>query len=189
MSIRDTTKLACQILGLYTLIQCIGSIPNGIGLFVQMQSIKHDAALTAALEPMSIMFGYSGYFIVLLFIGLFLLFRADPVARRLCRNTEMHEVQSHWTAEEIQAVAFSIIGLYILMTAIPDATRFTIQILSKFIAYKDISPSIRGEGIINDAAWGDIGWLASKTTVGLWLVLGARGLSRLATHLRNRISK
>lgn len=74
------------------------------------------------------------------------------------------------------ALALTVLGLWLLATALPD----TVYWLTWYVQMRDISAPME---VMPDQTAG-MAATAAEVLLGLWLVLGSRGLSAVVTRLR-----
>ncbi len=94
------------------------------------------------------------------------------IAAKLLPRSRRTESAGALSATEIQAVAFSILGLWVLTTAVPD--------IFYWITYVYV---MKNGGVDNSAfspnLSGRIGATVVELVIGIWLLFGARGLTGL----------
>jgi hypothetical protein len=156
--------LAFRVLGLWAVIVAVaGHFPTFIGAFMMRERIIQEGGFGA------------DYFILLLvplvlylIAGLLLWFFAEPLARRAIPKTTT--ASSALNPHNVQTVAFSVVGLYLLTQAVPDL----VQLVSFY--------SLPGPA----AVWtpGNLPGAGIRILFGLWLLLGSSGLVTALTKLR-----
>jgi len=116
-------------------------------------------------------------FILLLSAGIVLWLRSDYFAKLLMNDIESTE-KSEISIENIQMIVFSSIGLFILVTTIPDL----VQVLSKSII---IHKQWFLPAYDSDIQLTEIPRVVVKLILGIYLFLGSRGIGALLNTLRD----
>jgi hypothetical protein len=179
MSKREVAELACRILALYYLVANLHSflglpITLGMGVWRVVQSGDWDvtgfAIVFTALA--------TGFVIALVW---FLWTRASWIAEKMVPHDANYSRWPHVRAADLQVVAFSMVGLFTLVNGFQSLARsFGLYI-----------------GVLNSEQYGErritfLEWLTLEDTLGslvgcilgIWLLLGSRGLVRLIRRLR-----
>lgn len=122
MNIKDLASLAIKLLGLYMLINFISTIPS----YFSIGSIPID-------EPsmrMSFIIGISISAVLYFMIGLYLLKNGDKLALKIVPQNNEKENEIIIDVNEIQTIAFSIVGLILIILAITDIFNLCTHIYS-----------------------------------------------------------
>lgn len=101
------------------------------------------------------------------------------VAGHLLPRTSTPARPEPWTAAELQAAAFSVLGMWILARAVAD--------LGYWIVYLLLLPgsgAYRSSGL-SPADLGGLVSTALELVIGVWLLLGARGLAGVIRRFRH----
>jgi hypothetical protein len=179
MSKRDVAELTCRILALYYLVANLHSL-IGMPLTLGMGGwslIRHGGWDVMGIGLLFTALA-TGFVIVLVW---FLWTRAWWIANKLVPDDANYSRWPRLRAADLQVVAFSTIGLITLVNSI----RFFARSFGLYIT------------MLNSDRFGErrmtfFEWLIMEDTlaslvgcvVGLWLVLGSRGLVRLIRRLR-----
>ena len=172
MSRRDFAVVACRFLGLYVLLRSFDSLGAFVELVIASFGSEQDAASLAN--------WYAVSYVLYILSGVLLLTFAEYVGTRMARiagapaDLPASDDRVGWTA----ALAFTLLGLFDLLTSVPALVERSVQLLAsrnKHPWENDFPPF----GI-------SFGALALRVGFGLWLVLGARGWARALHYLRGR---
>ncbi len=178
MTKREIASLACKILGVYALLQ-IPQYLQGIYFFLSrffVEELRDDNIHT-------FLWNLSTTFVpVLLYLiaGILLWRRSDSLASRMVSDDQPPEEQSTISGQAVSAIAFSIVGLVVLVHAIPRIT----HLLARLVYVYGPTPEFGGERV-----W-DAGTIARLTALGVQVILGAvlmvggRALSQLVMRIR-----
>jgi hypothetical protein len=179
MSKREVAELACRILALYYLVVNLHSfvtlpITLGMGVWNAIQFGGWDAT------GIGILFIGLGTGCIIALVW-FLWTRAWWIAEKLVPHDANYSRWPRVRAQDMQVVAFSMVGLFTLVNSFQSLAR-------SFGMYVGVLNSDEyGERRITFLEWltleGALGSLIG-CILGLWLVLGSRGLVRLIRRLR-----
>ena len=110
-------------------------------------------------------------------IAAFLWLLPLTIATKLIPGVSAKEPRSTLTATEIASVAFPILGLWVLTSAIPDTFHWTMFIY--IVKSSDVGrPELSPENIGNIVA------TVVELLIGFWLLLGSKGMFGLLKRLR-----
>lgn len=176
MSKRDVADLACRILALCLVVvnaQVIVLAPVGFGMgvweLIRYQEFAHVAfGLICVAVPVA----------MLLWFVWFLWSRSYWIATKLVPDDANYGKWPHIRVRDLQAAAFSVVGLVALFTAV--------QALSRSVGHY-IDASRRPGSNVEFADWlGMEGTLAAlvNAALGLWLMLGSRSIVKMIRRLR-----
>ena len=119
-------------------------------------------------------------FFNLLWLSISALLIAAPmrVANVLLPRSLHGEGTTRWGVEELQAVAFSVLGLFILLFTLTQVQ----SLISSWMFLASLFQPEGQQGYFFDA----VGFitLLLKTVVGVWLLFGAKALARLLRNAR-----
>jgi hypothetical protein len=171
MNTRSAGILAFRVLALVAVLTAIG--PGARVLPAMLLEWPYDSY---GRSPSLMVASVLAPIILPLVFGAVLWFVADRLAGK--PDVDVSAGTSPWL-EALQELAFTCIGVYILALAIPSVT--------KLIYYYWQLSIPGGIQIITDVERraATIGTLV-EIAIGLWLVLGARGLGNLIRRLRGR---
>jgi uncharacterized membrane protein len=168
MSKREIAALALRLLGIYCLVTALPyisalGVPFGTGLPLQ----ERVGAILGVYVPF-------GTWII---VGLLLLVYAHHLGRWLVSGESEQPLSERWTSRQIQAIAFSVAGIYLLAVSLPDLCMFVVQAIAAYIAVSGM-PKAQVQAVMQQQGAHVIASLL-RTALGLWLFLGAKGWSNL----------
>ncbi len=116
---RDIVAIGVRLVALYLIFQGLMMAPGQISAYLSVRN--SDAAMKAAIG--SGFFGIGSHLLIGLFIWMF-----SPVAAKIvCKGIEEQDQQLAVSPAEVQMIAVSILGLYVLSSAIPSLVNVVIS--------------------------------------------------------------
>jgi len=164
MTKHEIAALACKILGIYAIIQAMMILFHFGQTFRYLDYRQPEGISTA----WSMIVGLVP-FVLLLIFGILLWLLADQLAERMVSASEISDTRSKTNGAYIQAIAFSVVGLFVLAHAIPRAIQLIISLALS-------SPTMQNPWGLYANRIAQFGALVAQFAIGLWLVFGARGL-------------
>ncbi len=164
MTKRETAVLSFKVMSVYAIIKAIAKVPD-ILYFISandLTGLSMLAFVSMALQPLS-----------LVLCGLVLWYIAPLLASFIFKST-VSEDKSDTSPESIQATAFSIAGLFLLGSVLPDLLK------SATMHYAIVAYSVQGRSPLT----GTIIISVLQIVLGLWLLLGSRGLVNFIRSMR-----
>lgn len=165
MTKHDIAKLACKLLGLYTIVNSIGGTMSFLA-YLPIWKLENANTL-------SNMWPSYLQFVVWAMVGLILWFQADSFADAMGFDNGIHDEPQTVSASEIQTIAFSVIGLTFLASSLPRAASLIGQFY--MVQQKFSGPLLHVDKIAEAVV---------QFVVGLTLFLGSNGLVGLLKSLR-----
>jgi hypothetical protein len=168
MSKREIAALALRLLGIYCLVEALpyiqglawlvlGPLPSSERLGVLLQSLLGAGTLVAS--------------------GMFLLLRADRVGRFVAGEEPEQPVTQAWSLRQVQSIAFSAVGAYLVATSMPNLCMLIVQVIA---AHSATSAMAQAQAeVVMRQQWTRVIESLLRTGMGLWLFLGAKGWSNL----------
>jgi len=156
MTKKEIATLSFKVMSVYAIIQATAQVPSTL-YFMSTNDLSGIGMLTfvsVALEPLS-----------WILCGLVLWFAAPLLASLIFKSTVSESV-SDTSIKDIQITAFSLAGLYLLASILPELLK------SLTMHYAMNAYSVRGESPLT----GTIIISVLQIILGLWLLLGSRGL-------------
>lgn len=169
MNYRFTAKLACRIMAIYFFIISLQHFPGFIASMIYFREQTRDAGYNIVITLVMLL--------PVLAASILLWTFADNISMKIVKESE-EGIEANTTNYRNAAIlAFALMGMFVLTNAIPA---FTISLIEyKLIAAQDINQSsayfsylarVIGDGV--------------KILLGLWLLLGARGITNIIRVLR-----
>jgi hypothetical protein len=157
-------SLVLKIVGIYSLVSSIDLIQPLITAFAMSTTWTNISLLfIGALVP----------FLLLIIVGCFFLFYSNKLATKMISSDE-NNIGQELSSQNIQTIAFSIVGLILIVIAIPKL----FYIGSNMYAFKKAGD----EAVIKNMSLSTYAYAASlivQFILGLIIFLGAKGLSSL----------
>jgi hypothetical protein len=175
MEHKALAALMVRLVGLWELVVAVNGLPNAIGAFSNPEYM-HKAGLW-------VLIGVALFSVALPFaVGLLLIYFPGTVATSVLR-VEGIEPKSASDTTVLERVAVSAMGLWFTVNAVMDG----VHVFSRWHLYRrfveDQYPGATGPAIGPNEFAGLI-TAALQLLIGLWLVLGTRGLTNVLTRLR-----
>lgn len=183
MTKRDVGILVCRILAIFSLVQMLHYVPSFLALADPFfTSGPWSAADVFMLVTQALPFFLFNMMAVFLWRKAGLI-SAWMLGHDLYDNQFEPETQPmRIRADDLQTVAFSALGLWLLIDAIPRAAAYATQI----IYTRSMTDTSVGGKVITMATSID---LAVRLILGLWLLFGARGLVGVVRTMRSTEAK
>ena len=161
-----------RLTSIYLIIQSIASLSN-IGWIFTIDDMNNSAEYTFWLTNLFAIFGPS---IVYLICGLLLLIFSKRIGLKITSDLS-EDIPGLDNCKELQAVLFSVAGIWIVVSTIGQFVRSVITLISHSSApYPD--------KYIRDS-WFDLASNGLQILVGLFLIIQAPTISKSLTKLRN----
>ncbi|MDD5258990.1 MAG: hypothetical protein PHD29_03420 [bacterium] len=164
MTKKDILTLACKILGLYLLIILLFQIE---GLLLSISSLFLTKGQRLEIYQSIIILVP---FIIYTCLAIFLIKKSNIVANKLNLHDDKIITNINITKDELQESAYNIIGIVLIANAI-------IGIPKQAIRFGDRFTTVIYTGIIITLI---------QIVIGIYLVLGSKGLVKLITKLKDR---
>lgn len=175
MSQLQITSLSLRLAGIYSLIQAILMIRpviNSFGFASQQPSVGTTLILGASIP-----------FILLIIFGLLLFIGSNRISRRIIREKTSTDISSELNSKKIQAIAFSILGVILVIISIPKI----LQIISNIVALQNAADnSFTIYKLSRDTIAFGIG-VVLQFLFGIYLFISGHSLSNLWHKIVQRI--
>jgi hypothetical protein len=177
MTKREIAALICKVLGIYAFIGALNSLP-----FVFMPAVTSMVNASSGATPTDSATRLGAIINALpvvlhILAGLFLWLGADNLARRMVKDADT--VAQSVIGQEVQIVAFSSLGLFTLLQAVPRVG----QIVTNFYILSQQDALMRRE--FKGLTAPDIVGLLIQLALGLWLLFGTSGLVKMLQSFRS----
>ena len=172
MTKREVASLALKLSGIYALIVSVSSFHT---MMFMISSVGAQYADHPGQGPNFALLAIGSVIplLLLLFLGFYLIAASERLSKRLFpQDVEKDEI-SALSSEDMQTIAFSVVGLLLLTRAFPGLCRVILQI-SSALRFKNFSALITRTGILQNSVVAVV-----QLALGLYLFLGSKGLSGL----------
>ena len=173
MTKKEIVSLSLMLAGIYCLIMAINHLSYVIqsiaSLFRQedfwsiLISINFIVSLLLLLTP----------FLLLLLFGFYLFF-SDKLPSKMASSMTQEEKTESFSLQDIQILAFSIIGVWLLSEAVPTFIRLIVQITFILPTYQKSVTVFQNSAYISHIVAAVL-----KIALGIYLFSGGKGLIRL----------
>jgi hypothetical protein len=164
MTKKEIATLSFKILSLYAFFHLIDKLAHIISylLYGDLSGVKFLNFISWAVPP----------FLFLIF-GILLWYAASPLAASLFKTTDPDD-KANASLIDIQTVAFSVVGLFVLADSVPDFLRVVVWHYSVESTTPIQKSPLAGDGVA----------FLLRSAAGFWLLLGSRGIVNLVRRLR-----
>jgi hypothetical protein len=164
---REIALLALKLIGIYCFIQALTFLASSLSLVgMNMAEMGLSRSLMVAGAALPIL-GYALSGSVLLVFG-------NKISGKLLADKQTGAPTTEITTRDVQTLAFSIIGIYLIAASLPSLASLLWTIA---YYYRKGGPDLARAGVEN--VWRHAIQVAVEIVVGLGLFLGARGVSSL----------
>ena len=164
MTKKEIVSLSLKLAGIYCLIMSISYLSftsMGVAAALRRESLWH--MLTSITSFVSLLLPFTPFVLLLLFAA-YLIFSRKLPSRMASSIIIQEEEATSFTFQDIQMLAFSIIGVWLLSSAIPRLFATIVRMIELQSASYIISQMVTG---------------VLKVALGIYLFLGGKGLVRL----------
>jgi hypothetical protein len=171
MKYRILTKIACKLMALYFFILSLNFIPNMIISFIFNHS---DMYYMQSIIPWLL----NGTMTILAAVLLWIF--ADKISTIIVKDIPESVDKNELNINIITTIAFTLVGLIVLTNAIPDTVRMIFQ------HYLNLASQLnfKETGMYADSL-ARIAGEAVQVGLGIWLLLGSKGIFSVIKGLRN----
>jgi hypothetical protein len=152
LNARDIGTLSFKVLSIYALINGVDSLLYAFRYAREGDSVN---VLLNLSPPTSLIAG-----------GILLWFAAQRLSLSIFKPGEFENSTKEISTADLQSIAFSIVGIYILSTALRSALELAALLYGHVRAPVGVEVSVGAASV----------YFLSKAILGLWLLLGSRGL-------------
>ena len=173
MTKQELSQIALKILGIYALLESIQFISGVLNAF----SFRGDAPFERSIMALSMVVP----FLILLWAGTFLILRTNRITSRYFPSGSIDNIELK--GKQIQAIAFSIIGVVLIVTTIPRLSQLGVNIYALMGRADELGAKFQlkretiGFGIN----------LLIRFILGVLLFIGGDSISNLWRRIRDRI--
>jgi hypothetical protein len=171
MTARDIASLSVKLFGIYAFFQAVPMLPSvagGLGMLTMEEGSLSGLSFIFALL-------YVLPFFLLIAGGILLLLYADSIGASLTTRMTGNG-EPHISAMDVQAIAFSAIGVFAIVAAAPKILQIAANLY-----FTHTSEEARAVGV---RVLPQVVGLVAQTIVGVGLFIGARGLAKLWRRVR-----
>jgi hypothetical protein len=173
MKLKDLCVVIIRILGILSLIESF-ALMQSLYIVLSMPeqfSAERTTMIIAQLIPCAILF-LSGFLLIIFSRGL---------ARIVVTGSDRDSGKGKWTLKEIQAILFSVVGVFIFSISIPRSVTWVSQLVD--LLSNDSLPMPYRSAMTNNT-WTSIVLNIIQMAVGIYLFFGADNLSNIWHRIR-----
>ncbi len=169
MTKHEIAILSFKVLCIYAVIQSIDRI------YTFLYYLFYEKQIDIADKPNLLMSAVPS--ILMVFCAIVLWFGAPLLAKSIF-SEDVSEIKSQNSLEDIQRVAFSIAGLYMLATSLPELVEVTTVILT--VPAENRNPGSMVHIIVT---------FLFQASLGFWLLFSSRGLVNFLMYMNGKRGK
>jgi hypothetical protein len=178
MTKKEIVSLSLKLAGIYCLIMAITRLNFAImsavsalrqGFWDMLISITPFVVLLLSFTPV----------VLLLLFGAYLIF-SSKLPSKMASSMIQEEKTTSFTFQDIQVLAFSIIGVWLLSSTIPTFIQVIVRITVLYSASQQSVPVFRNSYIISQIVVPVL-----KLALGIYLFSGSKGLAKLWQKLQS----
>jgi hypothetical protein len=176
MAKRDIFSIASKILGLYMLVRTVESLQFAMTGFAMVigtpgfslfnLSRMEGRFWQLAVSNLPVLFFAAASFCLIVW--------ADEIAKALCAGEESSEIKGALDKDTLQQIALITVGVFVIAHAFSIMTQVVVRMLY-LSAYARTMP---------DFFWSDLLSHGVELAIGVYLVLGAKGLVKIINKIR-----
>ena len=166
-------SLSLKLMGIFTIIQAVPILKDLSSYFM----FKGSNFMEPDKLPPSynyLLIGILSSICLLILLGACLIIYSDSLGKKIIKENNDTKISTDLTAKDLQAIAFSVIGLVMIVFAIPHL----VKIASNIQVLKLYGNEYPGKNV-SAGTWAYAIGLSVQVIMGLLLFLGSRGLSSL----------
>lgn len=178
---KDLAYISIRVLSIYFFIQALLILSELINISVYNYMIFPNLGEENNISTLNLLFGTMAPFVILLAISIILWIFTDRISNYLLpSNNDVRDgVESKTNIDEIQYIAFSIIGVFILANTLPQTFNLIPSILMlNDISFQLINTTYKIEIIFSFSVY------VVKLLIGLGLIFGSKGLTGILKRIR-----
>ncbi|MBW8036413.1 MAG: hypothetical protein FVQ79_12505 [Planctomycetes bacterium] len=168
MSKREIASLAIKLMGVFLIVTSIGYLSMFFG-FMNVSGLWQGVLMCIGCIASPA-------------CGILIIVYSDKIAAKLIRedNVYVPSGEDVMTKNDVMAIAFACIGLYIAVTAVPQL----FSVLIRFIRFTVLEGQLFSGGVRSARSITTLIAPVVKLGLGVWLFVGSRGFVRLWHRVR-----
>lgn len=173
MTKQELSQIALKILGIYALLESIQLISGVINVF----GFPGDAPFIKSFIVLSMVVP----FLILLWAGIFLIRKTDRITSKYFPSGSIENIDPK--GSQIQAIAFSVIGVVLVVTTIPKLSQLGVNIYALMSRTNELGTRFKLERET-------IGFginLLSRFIIGILLFISGNSIANLWRRITDRI--
>ena len=166
-------SLSLKLMGIFSIIQAVPILKDLWSYFV----FKDSSFFGSDNMPPNynyLLIGTLTSICLLILIGACLIIYSDTLGKKIIKENNDTKISTDLTANDLQAIAFSVIGIVMIVMAIPHL----VKIAANVQALKMAGDEYPGKSV-SAGTWAYATGLSVQVIIGLLLFFGSRGLSSL----------
>jgi len=173
MTKKEIISLSLKLAGIYCLIMAIFHLGYAIPSIVSSLRRQGFWSMLISITPFVSLLLFFTPFVLLLLFGFYLIF-SNKLPSKMASSMIQEEKTTSFTFQNIQVLAFSIIGVWLLSSAIPTLTGLIVQIIIQHLTSQPSDFVFPGSYYISRIVAAVL-----KLALGIYLFSGGKGLTKL----------
>ena len=179
MTKKEIVSLSLKLAGLYCLIMAISRLGYPIPYVVSLLRRQGFWSMLISITPFVSLLLLLTPFVLLLLFGVYLIF-SSKLPSKMASSMIPEEKTTSFTFQDIQVLAFSIIGVWLLSSEIPTLIRLIIQIKLMLPTFQQSVSVFQNSIYISQIIAAVL-----KIALGIYLFSGGKGLGKLWQKLHS----
>lgn len=167
----EIASLVSKVLGIFSVIQSFKYFQT-LGLQLSLRNTDSTSSESLFVYGITVL-----VFFITFVIGLLLFFYSKRVASILVGKDNVATISEPIKTNNIQAIAFSVVGVILITMALPKILKNTLMI---WLTYRDSLP----RSVVTTQIYIDIFVALIELSFGLWLLFGTSGIINIINKLR-----
>jgi hypothetical protein len=166
-------SLSLKLMGIFSIIQAVPILKDlsSYFLFKGSNFMAPDKMLP---NYNYLLIGILTSSCLLILLGMYLIIYSDSLGKKIIKESNDTIISTDLSAKDLQAIAFSVIGVVMIVMAIPHL----VKIATNIQALKMAGDEYSGKSV-TAGTWAYAIGLSVQVVIGLLLFFGSRGLSSL----------
>ncbi len=181
MNIQAVTIVALRIIAVYLGLSAMSSLLSALGPMATIFSPHSDSQTVFMAVILSILG-------ILYLVGCVILWPLAPrFAKAICKGCDYEELpKSGINTSNIQVAAISVLGFFILSSAIPSLIQIISAVLFPVFNSR-FETTLQGldNKTVTLIPWSELIHVTIRLAIGFWFILGSSGLIKLTQQFRN----
>ncbi len=173
MTKKEIVSLSLKLAGIYCLIMAITHLNFAIMYAASALRGQSFWSMLISITPFLLLLLSFTPVVLLLLFGAYLIF-SNKLPSKMASSMIEEEKTTCFTFQDIQVLAFSIIGVWLLSSTIPTFIQVIVRITVLYSASQQSVPVFRNSYIISQIVAAVL-----KLALGIYLFSGSRGLAKL----------
>ena len=179
MTKKEIISLSLKLAGIYCLIMALSLLGYTVPSVISSLSRQSFWSMIISITPFLLLLLSLTPFVLLLLFGFYLIF-SNKLPSKMASSMIQEEKTTSFTFQDIQVLAFSIIGVWLLASAIPTLIRPIVQIILQHLNSQQSVSFFQISYYISQIVTAVL-----KLALGIYLFTGGKGLTKLSQKFQS----